>query len=1122
MGDPIHVPTARIIPPRIGVPLLARERLLAALREGETRKLLILSAGAGYGKTSLLLSSLPARERPVAWFTLDESDADPNLFSAGLVAAIRAVLPDFGEEVLQVLTTGPSPAALQRTLLRGFDTLPAISLVLDDFHTVDHASEVVGLVDHLLARLPAPVHLTIATRTWPPLSTVPRLLVQGEAAVLDRIQLAFTTAEAAAFLRDSHALAVSDAQVDDLTRRTEGWPAALQLAALAARARGTPALSGTPQEIYDYLATAVLDALEPDRREFLLRTSILVELWPSLCGALVPGADPAAMLEDLSQRNLFLDRLDDAARHFRYHQLFAEFLRQRLSSRGPDEVAVLHRTAAQRLEQEGIPDSAVRHYVVAGAYADAERVMRPLHGDRLTARLAYTFRDLMHRLPGPLLDTYPWMARCGASASRFVGDYAGGLRLAQRALEAANGRDPNLWAFSVHGCAVMLSHMNRFEDAVRVCRNALDRLNSRVEPRWQNAILTVLTDAYLTLGRLQEAAALVPRIEANVTPAATPGRGYTDNFLRAMLASTRLEFAQAAAHLQRALAGAEERGSLTYQTLVLAALTAVELARRNEDAAREILRRAQTLHGQTGERATELELAHLAGTAALLAADLVSAEQHYQRTLQSCRDEDVQEPRVHALAGLAAVARRRGNLAEAESLLTAAATLCEQIHLGKLLPQVRLRQVSLLDERHQIDAARRLLAGLRETFQAWDAPAGLARVDLWEARLRWRASSAPALPIEARDHLTDGLRRATHVGEDLLLFLVSEASWIAPLLIEAIRSGSEAETAAVLLQGMGPYAVPALVHALDDRSLRLQAVSLLGQVGDPRARRPLLRAAQRDRAMRQAVDEALTRLRAPAPTSLRIHLFGTFEAERDGELIGDQEWKTRQVRTLLKYLLLQRHRPVSQDELVEILWPGRDPTSGAANLKTTVKTLRQVLEPLLEGARSTFIVRSGQSLRFVDAGRCWLDVDEYDRLSDQARDHEAASRVPDAIALLDQAVALYRGDLLEGDRYEDWSTLERERWREIHLEVLERLSALHVWRRDYRRAIDMVQRILALDRLRETAYRLLMQYALARGDGPAAIRAFQTCERLLREELGVAPQPDTTALYERARAGAVR
>lgn len=179
-----------------------------------------------------------------------------------------------------------------------------------------------------------------------------------------------------------------------------------------------------------------------------------------------------------------------------------------------------------------------------------------------------------------------------------------------------------------------------------------------------------------------------------------------------------------------------------------------------------------------------------------------------------------------------------------------------------------------------------------------------------------------------------------------------------------------------------------------------------------------------------------------------------------------------------------------------------------------MKNLRLALEPLLEGRRSHFILREGQTLRIDPAGSCWVDLDAYQRHLDEAHSHERGGRSDEAIVSYEAAVTLYRGDLLNEDVYEDWTALERERWREAQIDALAALARLYGGRGDPRRSLQFTQRVLDLDRLREPAYRELMQYLLRTGDRAGALRAYRTCERLLREELGIAPAPETTALFD--------
>ncbi len=1117
MARRIDILPSKITPPRVGVPLLPRPRLLPFVRDVLNKKMLILSAEAGYGKTSVLLSLLPDLDAPVAWLTLDDSDADPNLFSAGLVSAVRMVAPHFGEEVLKVLTSGPRAAVLRDHLIRALGTLATTVVVLDDFQALDDAPDTRGLVDQVLLALPPQVHVIAATRTWPALASLPTLLVAGHAAVLDRGRLGFDADEAAMFFLQGHAITLTPDQARAVTMRTEGWPAALQLVALASKQRGTIPLEGTPREIFDYLATAVVDRLEPAIREFLVRTSILTEFWPSLCRAVSEEADPGGILDEIERRNLFVYRLDDVGPRLRYHQLFAEFLQQHLASRGREVVADLHRRAGRQLEEEGLPERAVRHYIAAEAYDEAERVMKPIHGDRLTAREAYVFRDIVSRLPEEIQTKYPWMTRSGASSCRFVGDYHRGLVFAQRAMAAAEDRDPTLWAFAVHGIGVMYSHLDRFEDTVALCRRALARVDdARVEPRMKAGILAVLLDCLIQLGDLAAAEDVLPVLEAMSAQGTHPGRSYGATYFAGVIACIRFAYGQAVDHLRHALDTARQRGSLTFQAWAASELAAAELALHSPGAF-ETLQLAKNLHAQTGERANDLRLGYLAGEAHLLRGDVASAEESFHHTFTRSREEESEEPKVWSLLGLARAARVRQNLAEAESLLQAAITISRRIKLGKVAPRLGLERAALLHDAGRPREALDALVPARLTLAQWDAPVGAAWCALLQARLEWTVAATERPPETTAQMLSSAIETVAACASDLLPSLRFERRWTVPLLLQALRGGIAVQAAEVLLRGLGATAVDSLIDALGEPPLRASAIRLLGQIGDPRARRPLTRLhGSRADEMRTEVERAIASLRTPEPAALRVKMLGAFDVVRDGIRVDDRSWKTQKVKFLLKYLLLHRDQAVQQEQLIDVLWPEADPAAGAVNLKTAVKHLRLALEPLLEGSKSHYVRRDGERLRFTPAPSCWVDLDEYNRLASDARRFEAAGDVDGALSAYQQVAALYSGDLLEDDRYEDWVIIERERLRERHLELLSALAGLHARRKDFRSAVETIQAILALDRLRESAYRDLIRYSLQRGDQIAAVRAYRTCERVLREELGVSPQPETLAILEHA------
>lgn len=1105
MAESFVLPASKLAPVRLRRPSIDRPRLEHGLREGIARRLVVVTAEAGYGKTCLLVSALACLDRPVAWLTLDETDTDPNLFAAGVVLALRRVAPGVGQTALDVVTTGPSQEVLSAALLRTAEELPADTiLVLDDFHVLDDSPAAHGLVDSLLARTSPSLHLVMASRTRPPLRSLPRLLVQHDALVLGREALAFRSDEARALLTKTFGLSIDEDQARDLVERTEGWAAALSLVAQAAERRGLPALVGTPREIFDYLAATVLDALPAQLQTFALHTSVLFELTPAACAAVTERAEARASLDALEQRNLFLYRLDESAARYRYHQLFAEFLRERLARGEPGLVEELHRRAGRHLEAEGAGDQAVRHYLLAGAYDDAVRTLLPYRAARLTAQRAYVFRDLVRRLPRDVADDQPWLLRTAASSCRFIGDYEQALIWSRQAMASSEGRDADLWAHAVTGVVVMLRSMGRLSEAQAATEDVLRRLPPGVSPGLCGDLHQSLAYVYCLRGDFRRCAeANDESLRLATPPHDLEARGQA-LLTRGRLALARLEPVAACAAFRIALDYAEERESVSYQSVAWAGLASARIALGDVVAAAEALQRAQALHAQVGERALELQLAWTEGDLALLRGDLDAAERHYRRAIAQCREGEIAIPRVRALLGLARIDLKASNPARAVERAREAAAIAARGELGSLLPLARLIEA----EAHvAVGGAKEALKRVREAragMSAWGSGPGEARALLLEARLLGRRASrglirAASLAVRHRD--------------DLIGWLRDEVEWIGPLLAPLLdRDGVEA-----LLVDLGAGGTDALVGALSNSRTRLIAIHALGLLGDARARRPLQRWSRNgEAAVRSAAASALAAIGQPGRPALQVRLLGRFEIDCNGRPVGEAEWATRKARALVKLLLLHRPGGLHDEQVIEWLWPDRDGARGLNSLKTVVKLGRRALEPWLEGAASHFLRREGKVLRFDDAG-VWIDLDEHRRLATGAQGHVNAGRVDEAIADLERATALYRGDLLDPeDRYETWAEAPREGWRRVQVEALVELAHLLASRAEYERAAGAMRGVVALDPMREAAYRDLIHYTLSLGRRDEAVRLYRECAEALEQGLGVEPEPATRRLFDEA------
>jgi len=356
LSTKFHLPAARL-------DLVPRSRLADRLTEGLRlgRRLTLVSAPPGFGKTTLLREWVGSLPRRVAWLSLDEADNDPVLFLRYVAAALNQADERIGRTLLEAGASG-SPQELLIALINDLVAVGAeLLLVLDDYHVIREFA-VHELVGYLLANQPPSFHLVIGTREDPPLPLA-RMRARDQVTEIREHALRFSLEEAGAFLNCTMSLGLSAESVAALTSRTEGWITGLQLVGLALRQQGAAdafvaAFAGDDRYIVDYLMAEVLERAPEALRSFLRQTSILDRLSAPLCDALTGRDDSQAMLEHLEAANLFLVPLDNRREWYRYHVLFAEMLRLSLSG---EERVELHKRAAAWFEAHGWPDLARQH-----------------------------------------------------------------------------------------------------------------------------------------------------------------------------------------------------------------------------------------------------------------------------------------------------------------------------------------------------------------------------------------------------------------------------------------------------------------------------------------------------------------------------------------------------------------------------------------------------------------------------------------------------------------------------------------------------------------------------------------------------------------------------------------
>ena len=659
--------TKLYIPPA-STALVARPRLLARLQEILRARVTLVAAPAGFGKTTLvaaLIAHLAANPTATAanaqfcWLSLDANDNDPNRFFQYWVAALQTLVPQCGRQT-QTLLRAPQPSlpdTLLTLLLNEMATLAGpLVLVLDDYHLITEPA-IHDALTLIIDRLPPAIHLLLVSRADPPLPLA-RWRVRGQLAEVRAADLRFTNAEAAVFFNEVMGLHLSPAAIATLETRTEGWIAALQLAALSLQGesnvqRFLQSFSGGQRYVVDYLVDEVLNRQPPSIQRFLLQTSILGQFCAALCDAVVDKAEAEAgipqpslpaqtILEQLERSNLFLIPLDNERTWYRYHALFAEFLRHRL---GP-ATAEYHRQAAAWYETHGFVEETIKHTLAAQDYAQAATFIE-------AHSLAFMLRQQLATVDGWLQALPPALhqQRLGLAISRVWlmvgrGDVTAMLQalqtmdalLAQQsiALDSATASE----VAATH--ALVGSFRQDYATTIAYAQPALDGLPAHAQ-QLRLAVISGLGYGYYCAGDLLQA-------EQTLRGALALGIATTDYIT-------------------------------TYITLLTMLSMVIEMQGRLPEAVT-FVKQAQTLAQVDGHylpaAGVEVTL-HALGLRLYECNNLEEAEYYIQtaRTLSLATGNGMIQG--HSLATLALIAQARGNLAQAQALLDEAYSVIQPL-----------------------------------------------------------------------------------------------------------------------------------------------------------------------------------------------------------------------------------------------------------------------------------------------------------------------------------------------------------------------------------------------------------------------------------------------------------
>jgi len=1108
----------------IGVPspredAIPRPRLLEALREGLARKVLLIMAEAGYGKSTLMAQLAHTLDWPVAWYTIAESGRDPGTFLASVIAALEEVRPGTTFTAHQLLNSLPDPAgswravadALINDLVRSAPD--AVLLVLDDAHLLAE-SPAAPIPGYLAAHLPRSVRLALLSRS--PLSSpeIARISGQGDVIHLDARALAFTSEEASDLLRGQHDAALPPDVVDLAQAQTEGWAVALHLLRQvlqegggATAADAIRALGHTRRELYEYFVTQVLGRLPSDLGRFLVQISILEFVDADLAAAVTGIPDAHRLLRDLEGRGLFLTLIDPDAGRYLLHPLFRETLQAHLiQQEGPEEIRRLHRAAGTFLAKADRADQAIPYLLRGGDHAAVAAHLAG-RGERwLDEGKGRSVGDWISALPPESAEhSVPLLLLLGLIADR-RGDWPEALRTCAAAAALATG---DLAGVAMTGQGKALFRLQRYEEAKRTSEEALrlDGLTGRTRARLLHRVAT----CHPWLGTPLEAVGLYAQARALFEQAGDL-RGQLDVLHDLALLYQTLHLEPDWAEPLLPHAAALYRRADSPMTRGDAARLMGELL-----AARQEYDRALIFLEEAGESARLLDDLHrialcyfYRGSALLDAGRLHEARGVLLEGLRIAEERRAERYIVSLHFPLALIDWREGRAGEAARYFRQNLDYHARQNNALFIPGLQILVALASTDAADRDEAKAHFLAARERLTAWGAERRAAECALYLTALDLQFDSpdsdGPALSgvlESARRHRLD------HIFKE-------HRELLAPLLTRAITDDVEADYAGSLLALLGDSTLLAAALSHSDPAVRQRGIAVLERMEGEETRILLSRATKDpDPAVRSKARAVLAEVSKRPPPTLTIRLFGGFEVRRGDTLVPASAWQRRRDRLLLAYLLIATG-PVLRDVLLDALWPDLTPSSAAASLKVAWSRLKRALEPMLpEGVPSVYLAIDGPryTLRWNAVA---TDVQEFSRLVAGA---ERTSDPDEQVSLLQAAVEAYRGDLLPEYANEPWTVVERERLRSLSLSALERLAEGRARQGRPEEALEYLRTVLRLEPWREEATRRVMQILAGIGRHSEALHLYRQCEALLRRELGVAPAPETTALFETIASG---
>jgi ATP/maltotriose-dependent transcriptional regulator MalT/two-component SAPR family response regulator len=1063
-AKPVPISKTKIIVPHRRPELLSRPRLLESLKALLDNKLILLSAPAGYGKTSLMIDLAHNVEMPVCWLSLDLLDRDPQRFIAYLIASLAEQFPGIGEnsqrQLYQLKSIEQDAEALLVTLTNEIydHTEDDFLLIIDDYHLLDDVPVISSLVNRFLELVVENCHVVLSSRTLPSLDDVTLMVAREQVAGISHAELAFIPREVQALYAQNFHQHLSDEKAREFIEQTGGWITGMVLSNLP----GMPRVSGV--DTFSYLGNQVLDQQPDYVREFLMRSSLPEEFNAEFCetilGPLHSGPQNwNALMGLILEKNLFVLPLGSDGRWLRYHPLFRDFLQTRLKEERPQEIRPILERMVKAYEKAGEWEKA---YFTCKQLNDPEALADVVEraGTPMLQTALVTLEGWINSLPPSLLRTRPGLI----SLRGMMAAMKGNLQEASRLLDTVvpiykkNRSIPGL-TLALTRRAYTLRILGRYRESMENIEEALQLAGSDIS--LQSLYAEGLRLKGLNLFRLGHSRTALEALE------------------HSLLLYTELK----------------ETGSiptlLSETAMVHAAVGNVQSAQMSFHEALKIWQADKNLYSQADTLNNLAVLYHQLGEYEL-------ASETFENGLACARKSLNLRTEALILTGLGDL---YGEIGEHDAALQAyqrAEAITSEIEIPFISSYLTVAKGNLALLQGDIETAERFIRVARKKLKSSHSAYERGFWMFLEGRLCFAKGDLK----KALQFLQDCKTLFAQDGRDLET--QSSTIWLAAVYNEAGLGEHARNELRDCLTTVGNLPDHGLLVTIRQTEKWLSSLQNDIQIGKPL--RSLLEKSQKLTLELPAIRRKLRRhaqsIQMPA-ASMKIRAFGRPEVSVNGRNIAISDWQTQSVRDLFFYFLYNQEA-VTKEQVGAALWPEiEDPQTLKTRFKNEIYRLRRA-------AGREVIVFEDEYYRFNRNLDYEYDVEAFDSHLTRAR---KTRNIHERIQNFQKAVDLVQGVYLQ-DVDIEWVSNERERLRLEYLSALEELAKLYLDANQLERCLSICHLALEQDRYNELIYQLEMRAYAAMGDRSSIVLRYQACRSALQDGLGISPSEETESTYQ--------